>query len=689
MAISPTIIWLDQIYTSVTINQSSITTHFFLCKSDPYLIAFRDTDKCLNYIRNLKGEEKIILIISSETLSDAIFLRQCEELPQVDSVYILYLSGIQVTQTVSKTCEIYTDLGSLCNHLKQLPNIRRCRREGFVRDDFIIDIIHYSPNPSALSATISEMISSSNDFANKQHEIDSIYARLLGKILVTVDSTAEEMIEFCRQKCADNKIDLNTIDDFEAYYDACNAIFWYTRDTFLYRLLNKALREQEFNTLYGLRYFIKDLDNQLASHNCDERLSSYVRLSAENVADSSPETIYRGQLMANEDFNKRIRFNAGGFLLVNSFFSTTIHRNLAVVYAGDRSNNETSIEQSVLFQIETSHNYQEYANISKQSVFAEGEEEILFTMGSVFRIVSVNLSDEGFWEVTMRLNTEENFELINIAGRLRHEFVSPSPYLNLGKLMFATANYDKAERFHLLALEELAVSGKYDIIPAVYNSLGIIYNKSGKSEKAIEYYRKSLNAYMEYLSTKDPEFAHVRNNLGMIRREHDDYDKALLYYNEALEIALNSSSMDTSETAIYYNNIGSVRLAQKRYSEALEKFQQCLQLLKKLHAVHHPLLAIPYNNISQVHYALGNYDEANSLLKKTIEIQLRSLPSNHPDLAISCNNLSLVYGKQGQSQKACEMYEKARQIQLKCDLSNRPGIAATYTVVAEFIMSTT
>jgi hypothetical protein len=266
-----------------------------------------------------------------------------------------------------------------------------------VRNDFTIDVISYPPDSTDLSATTSEMVSSSlNDSVIKQQETDFIYTKLLGKILITVDSTAEEMIKFCREKCADNETDLNTINEFEAYYDACNAIFWYTRDTFLYHLLNKALREQEFDTLYSLRYFIKDLDYQLADHGCQQRLSLYTLPSTDNVVDSSPQTIYRGQLMANEEFNKRIRFNVGGFLSVNSFFSTTACRNLAVVYAGNRSNNETSTEQSVLFQIEISHNYHEYANISKRSAFAEDEGEILFTMGAVFRIVSVNLSNEGF-----------------------------------------------------------------------------------------------------------------------------------------------------------------------------------------------------------------------------------------------------------------------------------------------------
>ena len=249
-----------------------------------------------------------------------------------------------------------------------------------------------------------------------------------------------------------------------------------------------------------------------------------------------------------------------------------------MIYASNRSNNEISIEQSILFQIQISHSYHEYANIFEHSAFAGNEEEILFTMGAVFRIVSIDLNHGGFWEVKIRLNAEEDFELTNIAASLRREIASSCPFLSLGKLMFATANYDQAERFHLLALQELKISKEYDMIPAVYNGLGVIHHKIGKLNKAIGHYQNSLLTCALYLSPKDPEFAHVRNNLGMIYRQRDEYDKALLNYNKAMEIELNSLIPNTSETTIYHNNIGGVYFVQKRYSEALKEFKKCLQL---------------------------------------------------------------------------------------------------------------
>ncbi|CAF3388938.1 unnamed protein product [Rotaria socialis] len=95
------------------------------------------------------------------------------------------------------------------------------------------------------------------------------------------------MIMFCRHVCADNKADLHTIGEFETYYDACSAIFWYTRDSFLYRLWNKALRE------HSMRYFIKDIHLALIEkHILQQRISKN---------SSTKEILYRGQMMAIEE----------------------------------------------------------------------------------------------------------------------------------------------------------------------------------------------------------------------------------------------------------------------------------------------------------------------------------------------------------------------------------------------------
>jgi hypothetical protein len=74
----------------------------------------------------------------------------------------------------------------------------------------------------------------------------------------------KELLQFCRLKYQDDSIELKKIDDFEENYRSEDAAKWYTKDSFLYRLLNESLRIETIDSIVKMRYFIHDLHNQLA-----------------------------------------------------------------------------------------------------------------------------------------------------------------------------------------------------------------------------------------------------------------------------------------------------------------------------------------------------------------------------------------------------------------------------------------
>ena len=85
---------------------------------------------------------------------------------------------------------------------------------------------------------------------SKRQEADFMYSQITRDILLSVESSQAEMIEFCRQQYIDDEVQLRNIQEFEENYRPCKAIHWYKRDVFLYRLLNKALREKDVDVLY-------------------------------------------------------------------------------------------------------------------------------------------------------------------------------------------------------------------------------------------------------------------------------------------------------------------------------------------------------------------------------------------------------------------------------------------------------
>jgi hypothetical protein len=49
------------------------------------------------------------------------------------------------------------------------------------------------------------------------------------------------------------------IDDFEQNYDKPSPVWWYTLECFTYKMLNRALREQDVGIIIKMGFFVRDL----------------------------------------------------------------------------------------------------------------------------------------------------------------------------------------------------------------------------------------------------------------------------------------------------------------------------------------------------------------------------------------------------------------------------------------------
>ena len=83
----------------------------------------------------------------------------------------------------------------------------------------------------------------------------------------------QEMIEICRHYYRGNVKELKLIDEFENEYKSEEAIRWYSRQSFVYKIVNKALRIEDIDFLHIFRFFIGDLSENLSREH-DKILSS-------------------------------------------------------------------------------------------------------------------------------------------------------------------------------------------------------------------------------------------------------------------------------------------------------------------------------------------------------------------------------------------------------------------------------
>ncbi|CAF3408607.1 unnamed protein product [Rotaria sp. Silwood2] len=216
-------------------------------------------------------------------------------------VYHIYISGnklFEYEQEWRKIKGVFTDISSISNTLRR-------------------NIHQYEQNTESISVIPTDI----NDNLN---ELDSsfMYSQLLKEMLLEIkyDQQAKaQFVKFCQDKYSHSVGILHAIDNFEQNYYLHSPIWWYTKEPFIYLVLNRALRLQNIDVILKMGFFIQDLHRQI------EQLYSKKNQTADL-------TLYRGQGMSNTEFEK-LKKNEGGLLAFNNFLSTSYDEEVSIAFA--------------------------------------------------------------------------------------------------------------------------------------------------------------------------------------------------------------------------------------------------------------------------------------------------------------------------------------------------------------------
>jgi len=129
-------------------------------------------------------------------------------------------------------------------------------------------------------------------------------------------------------------------------------------------------------------------------------------------------------------------------------------------------------------------------------------------------------------------------------------------YEGLDNMDLAYKYYNEVVRYSKLSHR------KYDLSLA-YNNLGIIFSNKGDSNKAMEYYKKSLKLKKEVNGIGD---AISNLNIGDIYREREQLDSALKYFNIALKI--NKYDNNSYILSMIYHDFAMVFKERNEFSKA-------------------------------------------------------------------------------------------------------------------------
>ena len=503
------------------------------------------------------------------------------------------------------------------------------RRRSEVQDSFSFDVLKNDSNQDRSTA-----------------ELDGhfVHSQLIIDCLQRMKSTSKEIEEFV-ESCRDHKDfkggqrHLHLLDEFRKEYSSEKSLWWYTRDSFVYRMLNKALRAQNIDILFLFRFFIRDLGEQLKRNQW-----------------MSPGSAYRGQSLSKDELN-RLRQSVGTVISINSFLSTTLYRDVANFYIGGTSEQL----EKVLFKINFNpliEGIKPFADVTLISEFPD-EGEILFMLGSIFRIDRVDQDEQGTWTIELNLCSDHDQVLKPIFRFLRQESNRCElDLLAFGNVLHDMGVYDGARSYYDRCLKLLPADDQI-WRPYCYYLLGLIATEDGDGRDALRLLHQSLQIRTQTLPAGDPSLADTRGAIARLYYISSHLEQALAMYNKALVIFQQAFGEDDLTSAMSYTNIGVVYKAQRKYTEALDYHLKALAIRKKHLPPDHFRFGTSYNNIGEVYQGLEQYDVALEYYELAREVFKKSLPSQHVDRAILLVNIGSVHVEKSAFTEALSFYKAA------------------------------
>ena len=465
----------------------------------------------------------------------------------------------------------------------------------------------------------------------------------------------KNLLIFVNNNIKNNNNELSIIEEFDKNYSSDRAIWWYTRESFLYRLLNKALRVQNIDMLFLFRFFIRDIGYQLENTKC----SLSVR-------------VYRAQQMSKDEI-EILKNSVGEYISMNSFLSTTLNRKVARSF--HQSANLIDGMEQVFFAIDADprlHRKNTFSKIGASSNFP-GEQEVLFMVGSIFLLDSIESDNDGIWTIRMVLCSDNDHQLQTLFQHMKNELgTGATNVVVFGHLLRKMGKLDDAEKYYCHFLKQLSHNDSN--MAHCYHALGLVADAKGDYEVSLTWYNKSLEIFIRTLNSDASNIAIAHNSIAIVHQRQGNYTLALESYEKALTIWKRAFGEDHSNVAICLNNMGNVYRNEKNYSKALECVNKALIILQKQLPTDHSDFASLYGSIGNIHLCLSQHDQALKHYKLSLNIYQKTFPSEHPDIAMTFNNIGMVYEDKHEYQQALFYFKQAADIYRKSLPSTHPNV---------------
>ncbi|CAF1616911.1 unnamed protein product [Rotaria magnacalcarata] len=616
------IVWLDGSLDKQTESSKGLMGQFKRIAN--IIQPFFNPDECFNFINSVK-DEKIYFIVSG-SLGQQMAPR-LENLDQVQYIYLFCGNKANHEEWIKK----YKKIKSIHTKIKEL-----CLTVKY-------DINQFDKGLTSISI-LSRVSMANLDDSDKQF----VYLQMIKHAILEINydkKIRKNYTDFVRQFYLNSDQQLNIIDTFEENYNLHSPIWWYTRKCNIYHMLRKAFYKKDFEIIWRLGFFIRDLNrdirkSHLQTHNHQRSLV----------------TVYRTTAIKTADFEKLER-SEGGVLAFDDFLITTLELNVALKFANTLCNDPGMIAIIFKIDIDPITSTMSYIALNNLSFFSNTEGEVLFSMNTIFRIEKLEKRQDRLYQVNLTAVGKKDEEIKNILEYMDEVTLGLSGWYKLAKLLVDVKQYDGAENIYKFCFSQTQENHR-DERAFVQHELGHLNELKNNYPSAIEHYRTALGIDLKHLEAVHPALLSTHVNLGDVLLKNGDFNEAIKEYKSALKI----EKPEKLNVPVQYNNIGKVFLKQRMYSEAQQNFEKAVQILLQEFPTARRELADTYHNIGEMYYLMKDYAKALNYYDKTLELDQKVFSQNDPSLASTYYNLATVNEALKLHKKAIQYVEKAVEI---------------------------
>lgn len=633
------LIWLDEnINNAIDYRRMQ----FRLLEVDPSVQFFSNIDRCFDLIKAVK-DEKIFLIVSS-TYVDLVFA-ELQTYPAIVAIFIFCMNDSTeplISAEQRKFVGIFNDQDALFASI---------REKMILIEKQTINFGLYNPEEKSLK----DLSEESATFL-----LNQMLIRVL-KSLPDETESKEQILELCQNYYKSNQHKLKKIEDFQQSYSSDKAIESFIYESFLQKLLSKALRTEDIELICAFRFFIVDLCTAIEEQSNDQGIV----------------TFYRGAQIPTKNLEE-LKKNVDNILVVNGFFTASRDADVYLRYTS--SNFVMHNFQRVFFEIQADSSMKtvHFANARRKNG-EENQDKVLFHLNSLFKIHSITFdATQELWKVQLKTTDECSTKVDEYLTMAKLEMEEPDPIINYGYLLlYEVCDIDRAEKYFNILLRLLPADHRD--VASVYNNIGNIHNQRDQWDLALKNFQTGYELRKQRLP---PDHSHIGaslNNIGMIYKAKEQPDVALEYFQQALPITEKITTIGNPQTAMVNENIGKVYSDKHDYDAALIHLLRALAIFKIIVPEQHREIARCSGSIGYVYEKQESYNQALVYYQQQLTVEERCLPPDHPNLISHLDWIVDTYKKKNETDKGLKLCQE--KVNLR-----KSQLGATHPCVAQILM---